>query len=173
VGYTYRVEDLEFLPGAVEAIRLLNDRGLKVIVVTNQAGVARGYYSEADVETFHRHIESELAKHGARIDAFYFCPHHPEAGHGKYRVKCDCRKPAIALYVRAIERFGIDAARSFMIGDSPIDVEAGKKAGLATILLAPGGQRPTANGWAAVADYSAPDLLAAARLVLSRSESQR
>ena len=92
-NYLYRPEEFEFIPKAPEAIAMLNQAGYQVIVISNQAGVARGYYTENDVETLHNYVNEQLKKWNAHIDAFYYCPHHPDAGIGKYKVKCHCRKP--------------------------------------------------------------------------------
>ncbi|KAF0215604.1 MAG: D-glycero-D-manno-heptose 1 7-bisphosphate [Geobacteraceae bacterium] len=123
--YLYLPEDFEFIPGAPQAIRLLKDAGFCVIVVTNQSGVARGYYDEAAVSSLHRHMDAELAKFGAKVDAYYFCPHHPQHGIGEYRKECDCRKPLPGMLLQAAAEFAVDLTRSYIIGDKPADVEAG------------------------------------------------
>ncbi len=138
IGYLYKIEDFEFLPGVPEAIRLLNESGYQVVVVTNQAGIARGYYRENDVDLLHDYINGELQKTGARIDAFYFCPHHPIAGQGPYRIDCDCRKPKPGMILKASEALGIDPSRSFMIGDKNDDLLAGWRAGCSPILVKTG-----------------------------------
>lgn len=129
-GYVYRTEDFEWLPGAREAIKNLNDAGFLVIVVTNQAGIARGLYSEEDMERLHRWINAELERDGAHIDAFYYCPHHPTEGRGDYRRVCDCRKPAPGLLLRAMREWPIEPATSFFIGDKEIDMQAAAAAGV-------------------------------------------
>jgi D-glycero-D-manno-heptose 1,7-bisphosphate phosphatase len=135
--YLYRIEDFEFVPGAPQAIRLLNEAGLLVVVVSNQSGVARGYYTEADVEKLHHHISAELAISGARVDAWLYCPHHP-SGKGSYAVYCNCRKPLPGMLLDAAAQFGIDLAASVMIGDKLVDMEAGHAAGCRTILVRSG-----------------------------------
>ncbi|BCS54486.1 D,D-heptose 1,7-bisphosphate phosphatase [Geobacter sp. SVR] len=135
--YLYRIEDFEFVPGAPEAIRILNDAGFLVVVVTNQSGVARGYYGEEDVETLHRHIAAELERSGARVDAWLYCPHHPD-GKGSYALPCRCRKPLPGMLVDAAVRFGIDLSASVMIGDKRIDVEAAMAAGCRPVLVRSG-----------------------------------
>ena len=134
-GFVYRIEDFEFMSGAIEAIRLLNENNFKVVVVSNQSGIARGYYTEEDLQRLHRFINEELAKYGAQIDRFYYCPHHPEAKIERYRLDCDCRKPKPGLLKRAIEDLSIDINRSYLIGDSQSDIEAGKAIGCRTILI--------------------------------------
>ncbi|KAB0669508.1 D-glycero-beta-D-manno-heptose 1,7-bisphosphate 7-phosphatase [Oryzomonas sagensis] len=135
--YLYRIEDFEFIPGAPEAIRRLNEAGFLVVVVTNQSGVARGYYTEEDVEILHRHIAAELGKAGARVDAWYYCPHHP-AGRGSYALPCRCRKPLPGMLMEAACRHNIDLAASVMIGDKLADMKAGIAAGCRTILVRSG-----------------------------------
>lgn len=136
--YLYRVEDFEFIPGTPEAIRLLKAAGFLVIVVTNQAGVARGYYDEQAVAVLHAHIQTLLAACGATVDGFYLCPHHPTEGLGPYRVQCDCRKGAPGMLLQAAREHGIALADSFMVGDKVADIEAGVAAGCRPILVKTG-----------------------------------
>ena len=138
VNYLHRTEDLKFLPGVPEALRLLKEVGFKLVVVTNQAGVARGYYTCADVEHLHAYMNEELKKYGAEIDAFYYCPHHPVHGIGIYKKVCQCRKPGTGMFLQAEERFRIDKAHSYMIGDKLLDVEAGVNYGVPGILVGTG-----------------------------------
>jgi D-glycero-D-manno-heptose 1,7-bisphosphate phosphatase len=165
--YLHRIEDFEFLPGAPQAIRRLNEAGLLVLVVTNQSGIGRGYYSAEEVETLHGHLQSQLNALGARIDGFYLCPHHPTEGVGDYRVACDCRKGEPGLLLRAAEDFGIDLASSWMVGDKAADIEAGVRAGCRPILVLTGygrRERPVlAGGGVAVCE----DLMAATDLILA------
>lgn len=166
--YLYRVEDFEFVPGAPEAIRLLNQAGYKVIVVTNQSGVARGYYSEEDVEALHRHIAAELERLGARVDAWMYCPHHPD-GRGSYSLPCNCRKPLPGMLREAASRFDVELERSVMIGDKVADVEAGLAAGCTPLLVRSGyGAKDEAKISTDVAVYD--DLLEAARALTRRDD---
>lgn len=135
--YLYQIADFEFIPGAPEAVRLLNQAEIMVVVVTNQSGVARGYYTEGDVENLHRHIDRELELSGAHIDAWLYCPHHPN-GRGSYALPCDCRKPLPGMLHDAAERHDIDLDNSTMIGDKLADIEAGLAAGCRTILVRTG-----------------------------------
>jgi D-glycero-D-manno-heptose 1,7-bisphosphate phosphatase len=135
--YLYRTDDFAFIPGAPQAIRLLNEAGFLVVVVSNQSGVARGYYTEEDVQLLHRHIASQLEQSGARVDAWLYCPHHP-AGRGSYALPCRCRKPLPGMLLEAAGRFDIDLASSIMIGDKLVDVEAGVAAGCRSILVRSG-----------------------------------
>ena len=129
-GYTHAPEQFEWIDGAPEAIRLLNEAGYRVVAVTNQAGIARGYYDE---DTFHRFmdwIHDALQPYGARIDAVYYCPHHPTEGQGKYRTACDCRKPAPGLLQQALADFEPDPNGCFLIGDKASDLQAAESAGI-------------------------------------------
>jgi D-glycero-D-manno-heptose 1,7-bisphosphate phosphatase len=136
--YLHKIEDFEFIPGAPEAIKRLKDAGFLVIVVSNQSGVARGYFDEQAVDTLHEHIQAELAAYGTSIDAFYFCPHHPVNGVDHYQVDCDCRKGAPGMLLQAAREHEIDLQRSFMIGDKLADIEAGQRAGCQSILVLTG-----------------------------------
>jgi D-glycero-D-manno-heptose 1,7-bisphosphate phosphatase len=138
IGYLYRKEDLKFIPKAPEAIKLFNNCLFKVVVITNQAGVARGFYQEADVRRLHELLNQELRKYEAQIDAFYFCPHHPTAGIGPYRVECNCRKPKPGLILKAAQEHNLDLSQSFMIGDKMDDVRAGRNAGVKSLLVKTG-----------------------------------
>ena len=142
--YLYKIEDFEFIPGAPEAIKKLKDAGFLVIVVSNQSGVARGYYDEHAVETLHRHIQDELAVFGTSVDAFYFCPHHPDKGIGAYRVDCDCRKGSPGMLLQAAEEHDVDLQQSYMVGDKLADIEAGQRAGCVPILVLTGYGEKTA-----------------------------
>ena len=130
VHYLYRIEDFRWTEDAIEAIRYCNDRGWLVIVITNQSGVARGYYTERDIQSLHAWMNEDLAKYGAHIDAFYYCPHHPQGSVPQYAIACDCRKPGTRLLDDACAAFTIDRRQSVMIGDKPIDVECAARAGI-------------------------------------------
>jgi D-glycero-D-manno-heptose 1,7-bisphosphate phosphatase len=122
--YVYRPEQLEWIDGAREAVRFLNLAGYYVFVISNQSGVARGYYDEAAVKSFHGHMQEELAAHGARIDAFYFCPHHPEGIIKSLAVSCRCRKPSPGMLEQAAREWPIELGASFLIGDKDDDAAA-------------------------------------------------
>jgi D,D-heptose 1,7-bisphosphate phosphatase len=138
VGYLDRMEKLQLIPGAAEAIRLINKSGMKTVVVTNQSGVARGVFDEAFVEKTHTCLRNILRAEGALIDAFYFCPHHPTEGRVEYLKICDCRKPAPGMLLRAAEELRIDPNHSYMVGDTLKDIEAGARAGAQGILVRTG-----------------------------------
>ena len=133
-GFTHLPQDLVFTPGAPEAIAALNRRGVLALVATNQSGVARGLYDENAVERFHAHMQSELAKHGAHIDAFYFCPFHEDAAIAAYRVaNHPDRKPNPGMLLRAMKEWEIDPTQALMIGDEERDMAAARAAGIACI----------------------------------------
>jgi D-glycero-D-manno-heptose 1,7-bisphosphate phosphatase len=137
-GYLDRLERLVFFPYSVDAVRLLNRADLAVVIVTNQAGIARGIFKETFVAEAHRHIRERLAAGGARIDAFYYCPHHPEAAIEAYRQSCDCRKPQPGLLKRAAADLGLDLSQSFVVGDRWHDLEAGHRVGARGVLVRTG-----------------------------------
>ena len=138
VGYLDAIDRIAFYPWTVDAIRMLNRAGLPVVVVTNQSGIARGLFDEAFVAETHRHIAARLAAGGARVDAYYYCPHHPEGRVAPFARQCDCRKPGRAMIDRAAADLGLDPARSFVVGDKWIDVQLGRAVGARAILVRTG-----------------------------------
>jgi D-glycero-D-manno-heptose 1,7-bisphosphate phosphatase len=127
IGYTHKPEQLKWIDGAPEAIRLLNDLGYYVIVITNQSGIARGYFDEAAVQRFHAQMQDSLHARGAHIDAFYYCPHHPDGTVKKFAVQCRCRKPGSGLLEQAAQEWPIDQRASFLIGDRDADLAAAEE----------------------------------------------
>ncbi|MBA7580703.1 D-glycero-alpha-D-manno-heptose-1,7-bisphosphate 7-phosphatase [subsurface metagenome] len=136
--YAYKIDQLVLIPKSAEAIRLLNKNGVKVIVVSNQSGVARGYYQEKDIKIYNDEMQKKLEEKNAYIDAIYYCPHYPEATIKKYRIDCDCRKPKPGMLKRAERDLNLDLKCSFLIGDKTSDIEAGYRAGCKTILVLTG-----------------------------------
>jgi len=134
-GYTYRVEHLEFTPTAVEGIRLLNQADYRVLVVTNQSGVARGLYGIADVEAFHAHMNAALGQGGAHIDDFYYCPYHPQGTVAEFAIEHEDRKPGAGMIRRAMRDWNICAEGSFLIGDKSSDAESAAAAGIPSLLI--------------------------------------
>ncbi len=166
--YAHKVSQLAIIPRAAEAIRRFNESGFLVVVVSNQAGIARGYYREEDAEIFNKAMKDKLADNNAHIDAIYYCPHHPEATVEKYRVECDCRKPKAGMLILAQREMNIDLKQSFMIGDKMIDVEAGTRAGCRTILVRTGYGEDSSKQASLLKDtYVANDLYDAAIHILS------
>jgi D-glycero-D-manno-heptose 1,7-bisphosphate phosphatase len=149
VGYLTNIDKLHLIPGAGAAIRRLNEAGFKVVLVTNQSGVARGYFPESLVQDAHLRLDQLLEPDDARIDAVYYCPHHPTAGNSEYTRDCDCRKPRTGLIERAVKDLVIDINRSYIVGDKWSDIELGQRAGIHAVLVMsgfapddPGNQRP-------------------------------
>lgn len=138
VHYLHRKEDLRILDGVPEAICRLRLGGYRIVVVTNQAGVARGYYQEPDVIQLHGYMNELLRPQGAEVDYFFYCPHHPEHGLGRYKVCCRCRKPGTGMFEMAERYIEVDKAHSWMVGDKLIDVEAGRNYGVRTVLVGTG-----------------------------------
>lgn len=171
VGYLDRVERLLIYPWAIDAVRLLNQGGYHVVIITNQAGVARGFFKEAFLAEVHGEIRSRFRTGGARIDGFYYCPHHPDAPIEEYRQVCDCRKPAPGLVRKASQDLSLDLARSFVVGDRWLDVRLGRAVGARSLLVRTGyGRTEEANGPADVrADHVAENLVEAVSWILSAS----
>lgn len=159
---------LVLIPGAAKGICLLNSHGIKVAIVTNQPVVARGLCSEEDVQQINKKLSEILGQDGARIDAVYYCPHHPdhpEAGDPRYRKECYCRKPKTGMLEAASRQFNIPPDRCFMIGDSTRDIVAGKDFGCRTILVRTGYGGKDGK-YKATPDYVCDDLHEAAKLVV-------
>lgn len=127
-GYINNPNDFKMYPGVAKGIKLLQENGFKIIVITNQSGIARGYFSEKSLEEIHEKMKKELSKEDAGVDAIYHCPHHPDE-------KCNCRKPNPGMLEKAIKDFDIDIENSFIIGDRMLDVEAGRNVGCKTVLV--------------------------------------
>jgi D-glycero-D-manno-heptose 1,7-bisphosphate phosphatase len=144
--YVHTPEEFRFMPGMPEAIQLLNDAGWLVVVVTNQAGIGRGRYTEAEFAAFTSWIDERLAETGAHVDATYHCPHHPTAAVGEYLRECECRKPAPGMLLHAIAEWEPDVSRSFLLGDSPTDLEAAATAGVRGVAYRGGNVRDLIEG---------------------------
>lgn len=174
VGYVNHLDRFRLLPRVGEAIRLLNQIGMKVIVITNQAGVARGYFPESFLHRVHRRMEEELKEKGAYIDRIYYCPHHPDAGEPPYRQKCRCRKPETGMIEEAVRDFGIDCSKSYVVGDRGADVEFGQRIGAKSILVLTGygrGEWELFGGeWKSKPDFVAEDLFEAVQWILQQEK---
>ncbi|MDX8335823.1 D-glycero-beta-D-manno-heptose 1,7-bisphosphate 7-phosphatase [Candidatus Cetobacterium colombiensis] len=145
-SYLHKWEDFEFEKNAIEGLKELKDLGYEFIVVTNQSGIGRGYYTEEDLETLNDRMVTELKKFGIEILECFYCPHHPEKGEGKYKIECDCRKPNPGMLLEGIKKYNVDVNNSFMIGDKKGDLKAGEKASLKSILVLTGyGEKTAAN----------------------------
>jgi D-glycero-D-manno-heptose 1,7-bisphosphate phosphatase len=170
VGYLDRAERVEFYPWTIDAIRAFNRAGLVVVMLSNQSGVARGFFTEAVVDDVHAHMAAMLAQGGARIDAYYYCPHHPDGKVALYARACDCRKPGRGLVDRAVRELGVDPRRSFVVGDRWLDVALARAVGAGGVLVRTGyglseEQKPPDN---LAADAVVDNLIAAASWILGR-----
>jgi D-glycero-D-manno-heptose 1,7-bisphosphate phosphatase len=174
VGYLDAVSRIAFYPWTVDAIRMLNRAGLAVVVVTNQSGIARGLFDAALVADTHRALDVRLAAGGARVDAYYYCPHHPDGTVAAFAHACECRKPARGMIDQAAADLDLDPARSFVVGDKWIDVQLGRAVGARAILVRTGAgadeeSRPPAD---VIADAVVDNLAAAASWILSTLNAQ-
>ena len=138
-NYLWRISDFVFLPGVPLALKKLQDAGFLLVVVTNQAGIARGYYDFSDVHLLHNHMEQLLQKYGVTLSGIYLCPHHPDGKKGHPETKnCNCRKGKPGMLLQAAQDLSIDLSRSFMVGDKLSDLEAGHRAGCVPCLVTTG-----------------------------------
>ncbi len=133
--YLYRISDFEFIPGCIDALHALSDAGYRLIIISNQSGIARGYYTEEDYLALDEWLKSTLRAQGIEITASYYCPHLPDAPVERYSVTCTCRKPAVGLFEKAIREWDIDPARSYAVGDRMRDLEICKNTGCRGFLL--------------------------------------
>lgn len=137
-NYLHRIEEFELIPGVPQALKKLQEAGFLLVVVSNQSGVARGYFSLQDVARLNEHMSRQLAQYGVVIDAIYICPHHPTAGIGEFLQDCNCRKGKPGLLLQAAQDLNIDLQRSYMIGDKLSDIEAGAAASCPSLLVRTG-----------------------------------
>lgn len=169
-GYLSRCEDLALIPGAVEAVRILNQHALRAIIVSNQSGVARGYLSLDQVRQVNERLEEILEKKGAYLDGIYFCPHHPDIGEPPYRAVCDCRKPKGGMLWQAARDLDLDLGRSYVIGDHVSDVDLAKNLGMKAILVLTGHGRGEwariQSGGGSYPDYVSEDIYQAIQWIL-------
>lgn len=163
-NYLIDPAELVLFPGVGEALRRGHDAGYLLVVVTNQSGVARGYFTSSAVDALHDHLQQELRPYGVQIDAFYHCPHHPEHGAGP----CDCRKGAPGMLLQAAQEHQIDLSASWMIGDKHSDIEAGNRAGCRSILVRTGYGEQEGQGLPP-ATVIVDSLAAAIELILSKN----
>jgi D-glycero-D-manno-heptose 1,7-bisphosphate phosphatase len=171
VGYVNHPSRFRLFPFAAEAVRLLNDNDWLAILVTNQAGVARGYFSEDMVGEVHARLKEQIESQGARLDAIYYCAHHPTIGNAPYRIDCNCRKPKPGLIRCAMKEFDIDLSQSWVIGDRYVDVELARNAGAHSALVMTGYGRDEwehqRNRWQTEPELVVEDVLAAAKEIIA------
>ncbi len=176
VGYVNHPSRFRLFPYSSEAIRILNDSGWLAIVITNQAGVARGYFSEDVIKQIHRQLENGLREESARLDAIYYCAHHPSVGEPPYRLDCDCRKPKPGLIEQAVRDFQIDMTASWMAGDRYSDVELARNAGLRSAFVLSGYGRGEweyqSQGWKHQPDLVCENLLEAVKSIVNHESKK-
>ena len=146
-GYVHKAEDTDWVPGIFDLVALAQARGFVTVVVTNQAGIARGYYDEAEFRRYTSWIHECFAQHGVPLLATYYCPHHPDFGVGDLRIPCACRKPQPGMLLRAASEWEIRLPDSVLIGDQRSDIEAAERAGITRALLSPSGDLGQALAW--------------------------
>ena len=172
MGYINHPSRVRLLPRSPAAVQRLNRAGIPAVMATNQAGIARGYFSEETLALVNDELVARLAREGARLDALYVCTHHPVAGAPPHRAECDCRKPRPGMLRRAARELGLDLSRSVMVGDKPSDVEAGQAAGAAGVLVLTGYGRGEfelrRQHWSVKPDHVAEDLYEAVEWALAR-----
>ncbi len=171
VPYNVDPARIRFAPGAERGVRLLAQNGYRIALVSNQPGVARGLFSEADVERVGAHLAARLESLGAELAGFYFCPHHPDGMLARYRRACGCRKPQPGLLRRAALDLGLDLKATWLVGDILDDVEAGRRAGCRTILIDNGNETEWVRGRYREPEHIAADLAAAARFIVTVAEN--
>lgn len=176
IGYVNHASRYRVFPFSAEAVRLLNEKGWLAILVTNQAGVARGYFTEELIAEVHEVLNGELRRAGARLDAIYYCAHHPTVGETPYRLDCDCRKPKPGLILRAAAEFDIDLTESWMIGDRHSDVVLAHNAGVRSALVMTGYGRGEweyqRSAWKFEPDMVAENLLEAVKRIVLKDEQR-
>ena len=176
VGYVNHPSRFRLFPYSAEAIRILNDSGWLAIVVTNQAGVARGYFSEDVIRKIHQQLVSALHAESARLDAIYYCAHHPSVGEPPYRLDCDCRKPKPGLIEQAGRDFEIDMASSWIAGDRYSDIELARNAGLRSAFVLSGYGRGEweyqSPSWKHQPDLVCENLLEAVKSIVNHSPKE-
>ena len=172
VGYLSHLDRIVLYPWSIESVKLLNRAGFKVVVVTNQAGVARGLFDEDFIDEAHRFLDQKFGDGGATIDKFYYCPHHPEASVEAYRCECDCRKPKAGMLWKAAQELQLELSHSFVIGDRLSDLRLGPAVGAKSVLVRTGYGETTARELTDDVEvaYTAPELMTAVAWILRHSK---
>jgi len=162
--YVYKIEDFKLIKGVIEALKLLQKNNYKLFIITNQSGIARGYYTENDFKKLNNYMINLFKKNDIIIKSVQYCPHHIEGRIKKYSIKCDCRKPDIGMFKRILSNYKIDINNSFMIGDSKSDIIAGNKLNLKTILISNNKNNIDFNQ-----NFTAADLLFAVKKIILKN----
>lgn len=139
-AYVYKIDDFEFIAGVFEACQLFQAAGYKIVIVTNQSGIGRGYYTEQDFHTLTDWMVVQFKQHNVEISKVYFCPHHPTKGVAQYKQQCDCRKPKPGMLLQGVKELGLDPSKCIMFGDKGSDMLAAKAAGFSKKILVQSGQ---------------------------------
>jgi D-glycero-D-manno-heptose 1,7-bisphosphate phosphatase len=171
VPYNVKPELVFYAGFAIDALRLLQEEGYLLIIISNQSGIAKGYFTELELAILINKIRTDMALHGVDITGFYYCPHHPDTLLPEFDKKCTCRKPAAGMILQAAKDFNVDLSRSWMIGDILDDMEAGKRAGCKTILLNVGNETEWEINNYRVPNFYADNLIAAAQIILNDANS--
>ncbi|RMA93191.1 D-glycero-beta-D-manno-heptose 1,7-bisphosphate 7-phosphatase [Hydrogenothermus marinus] len=170
-GYVHKVEDFYIYPEVFPALKKLQNAGYKLFIVTNQSGIAVGYYTEEDFKNVTKHMLNEFEKEGIKIEKVYYCPHHPEGIIPELTMKCDCRKPESGMIKQAIKEFNIDPSKSFLIGDKETDIKAAHKENIKAILVKTGQGLKYVNN--TEADFIAENILdAVEQFILGNLENE-
>jgi len=164
-GYVSQIDDFQFIDGVIDALKELKQHDLLLVVVTNQSGIGRGYFSEAQFLQLTEWMDWSLADRGVDLDGIYYCPHHAEQGIGEYKVACDCRKPAAGMFLQAVKDLDIDLTHSFMVGDKAADMDAAINADIPCRILVETGKPITAEG-RSKATVVLPSLVEACKWIL-------
>lgn len=172
VGYTYKIEDLRLIDGVIPGLQMLSEMGFSLIITTNQAGIARGYFTEQQMHLFNQHLMALLKAYSIIIDAIYFSPYHPKAGIGRFRCDSPCRKPKPGMILQAAKDYQIDLSRSYAIGDKKSDILAGQAAGCTGIMVLTGLAGTDETEKPVTPDYIACDLLEAAVRIRNAESAQ-
>ena len=163
-GYVHDIDHFHFIEGIIEALKKLKEMGYLLVLVTNQSGIARGFFTEEQFLQLTEWMDWSLADRGVDLDGIYYCPHHPEAKFAEFKQDCDCRKPKSGMLLQAIEELKIDPSRSIMIGDKVDDLLAGKGAKINTNILVRTGKEITPEGESS-ADYVLDSIADLPRLI--------
>ena len=163
-GYVHSTQEWEWVSGAINGLKRLYDAGFALVIVTNQAGIARGYYEAGDVDALHEWVQLELISRGVKISGIYYCPHHPDFGVVK---QCNCRKPEPGMLIQAAQELCLDLSRSWMIGDQYSDTQAGLRAGAKAILIGRGDTDGLQIKDVSKTTHHAPNIAAAVSLILA------
>jgi D-glycero-D-manno-heptose 1,7-bisphosphate phosphatase len=169
-GYIHKIEDWEWIPRALDGLKIMSKLDFKLIIITSQSGIGRGYFSEDQFNILCEYIKQQLSEKGIKLEGIYLCPHYVEKIDGKFEAACECRKPGIALMEQAAKEHNIDLKQSYMIGDKTADIECGKRAGCKTILVKTG-KGGKDKKFDVTPDFIAEDLYEAAEHIKQENES--